>query len=272
MIKPLKLEDFLNDEEVERFHEEWESGKRKLPLAEPYEVHSAMPVISKAWQFEDKPIFRARVLQKRLRETNPYHNARCHLMPIWHPIHVGEVAEQMWHVNKKLSVPNYNRTAVYEAPQIELRAPIRWETNDANGNISVIALYKLMRGSWADGNSIEIGTWLFFDDKKQQFEKAKYYANCFASWRSYVKAYRNLQEGKPDALKRMRNLILDQSSQHKRLLNPRTDLRENEAEELIEKCKNKTLTLEELDHFFSLYNLPNFPKPKTLKTLSSPSF
>lgn len=254
MIKPLRLEDFLTEGEIEKFHTDWMEVKKELPVAEPYEVHSAMPVISKPWQFRDN-VFRARVLQKRLRRFNPYFNAHKYLPPFWHLQHYWMVGEQMYHGVTKLQRSYNNRHVVKDIPQLDIKKMIFWPSWNSNGHISVIGLHRLKRGSWDEGNAIEKLSGNLYDDKTVHWY-GTVSGMCFASWRSYVKAFQALREDEPSAMERMQNLILDQKRQHASLFVPRTDLRENEAEELVERLKDRKVTLEDLDHFFSLYDIP----------------
>ena len=252
MLKPLKLEEFLSEEEQERFHAEWERVKGILQIAEPYEVHSAMPVISKPWQFKDN-VFRARVLQRRLRRFNPYFNSQKYMVLFWHPQHYGLVAEQMYHACHKISQQNYHRNVIKDIPQIKIKRLTFW--SNSNKHLSVIGLAKMRRGSWENGNAIEQSRYIVYSDKECE-ECGSVGSPCFIGLRSYVKAFHALQRGESDALKRIQNLIQDQASQHKRLTTQRTDLREDEAGEIIQKCRDGRITLEQLDHFFSLYDLP----------------
>ncbi|MDP2925642.1 MAG: hypothetical protein Q8N99_04680 [Nanoarchaeota archaeon] len=266
-IKSLKLEDFIADEEIGKFNDRWNIKKEKYsPLKKPrllgpqlassYQVHSAMPVISLPWQYNGTLVYRAKVFQKYLRRFNPYSNADIYLMPYWHIQHYWIVAEQLWHGIKTSSIPDYHRYVVKDLPNIELKKPIFWPSR-GNGQVSAIGLSKTRRGSWEKGKVIEQFTVIFYNDK-ESFEYGRGNGLCFISYRSYARAFESLQNGEPDSLNKIKTLIQEQKIQHLRLTHPRKDIlnEEETAKSLIERCRDGTITLKELDNYFSLYDIP----------------
>jgi len=264
-LKSLQLEDYLAQDEIERFHQEWQKheterkrkAKKVSTLSSPYLVHNNIPVITIPRQFEEKPIFRSKVMEGHLIRINPYYNSDKYLMPLWHLHHYWFVAEQLWHAIKSISIPNYNRYVVKDIGQPEIKKPILWHRGSSNGDISITGILKLRRGSWQSGNVIEQFTAIFYDDK-EGLEYGKVNALCFISFRNYVQAYNNLNNGNKNSFDKLRNLILDQNRQHKRLTTPRRDILDDDklAQELTKKCQDKTITLENLDFYFSLYDVP----------------
>lgn len=264
-LRSLKLEGYLTQDEIIRFHKEWQKHEterkskafRVSTLSPPYFVHNNLPVITIPWQFEDKPVFRAKVMEKHLIRINPYYNSDKYLMPLWHLHHYWVVAEQFWHAIKTISVPRYNRYMVKDIGQPDIKKPIFWHRGSSNGNISITGISKPRRGSWQLGNAIEQFTGIFYDDR-ESIEYGRANALCFISFRNYVQEYNSLINGNKNSFDKLRNLILDQNRQHKRLTTPRTDIKDDDrlSQELIQKCQDKTITLEELDFYFSLYDLP----------------
>jgi len=252
--KSLNLESFLESEDIERFHTQWEKFTGKNELSVPYDVHNGKPVISKVFQFEDKSIFRARVFQgrKHLRQINPYNNAPYYQIPFWHYIHLMIVGEQLYHGMMELHRPNNYRYIVTEIPELSLKEKIFWPGR-VNGHVSAIGKYKTVMGSLEKGKLSEKYYCLIYDDEERK-EKGSFSTTNFIGFRSFFKTTNDLVEKKLGSKERMIRLIETQEREHNYLLQPRTDLTSS-GEELIEKVESGGIpSEEELINFFSLYD------------------
>lgn len=254
-LKPLNIQDYLDEQGFQVFNEQWEQVKASLEREISYHVHSSCPVVSQPFKFKEG-VYRSKVLQKHLRKFNPYANAPYYLVPIWHPSHILVVGEQMCHSVNNRELEHYQRIAILDNNiPIVFKDKITWPKNNNNGHISVIDFFRL-RGLAEKGLKLSSEyLCLVYDDENQKILGETRFP-CLGRPRSYVTAFRNLQEGKPGALERIIRIIEDQDLQHKRLFTPRTDLRPNEKQELIKKSREGNLKLEDLDHFFSLYDIP----------------
>lgn len=251
----LSLDSILSPSERENFYSSWESFKGKDEPAKAWQVHSGFPVISDVMQFEDKPVFRAKVFQSRskLRKINPYHNTPYYRIPFWHPIHYLTVAEQMYHASMEYFRKDNHKFVVTEIPSFDLKEKIVWAPR-TNGYVSIIGLHKLLAGKWERGRAVESFTCLLVDDKEKKFY-GSVSGTCFIGFRSYVKAHKDLMEKKEGSKERMSRLIKDQAEQHNDLLTKRTDLTA-QTDELLARVRDD-LPIDEkvLHNFFSLYDL-----------------
>ena len=64
----MALQDVLTEDEIQAYHAEWGLFTGKYKPETPYNVHSGLPIIGQVFQFEDKPIFRAHILKRRLKK------------------------------------------------------------------------------------------------------------------------------------------------------------------------------------------------------------
>jgi len=258
------LESILSPKEISRFHDGWSSFKGKKNIASPHNVHGGFPIISEVFQFEDKPVFRARVFQGRnhLRKINPYQNAPYYLIPFWHPIHYITAGEQMYHGMMELHRPNNNKLVATEIPELDLKEKLCWPGR-VNGHVSGIGMYKVLAGSWERGKAVERYVCLFYDDKKEKVY-GSFNATIFLTLRSHIKTLKYLRDGKDGSQEKMIRLIQDQAAQHKYLLQPRTDLTSS-SEELIETIRKDKIPPEsDMINFFSLYDI----KPQSKQALN----
>jgi len=253
-IPPFSLEDLLTKEEISDFHQRWKIFNDKYALSSPYEVHGALPVISKVFKIEGKNVFRARVFQKKkhLRSLNPYFNAPYYLHPFWHPHHYSTVVEQLYHASTEIIRPNNN---IYNAKDIasqEIKKSVFWPAHN-NGNVSVIGIYKLRKGSWNRGKATEQFKGIIVDDETGE-EHYNMNAICFINFRSFYIAYENLKAGTPGARERMHRLISDQERKLSELNFQRQYLKSS-AEELIS-ClsRGEIPDIESVVDFFSFYD------------------
>jgi len=256
-IKPLQLEDVLSPGEISEFHQEWQDFKGKNTVADPYEVHNGLPVISKVFQFKDKPIFKARVFQgrNRLRKINPYHNAPFYLMPFWHIDHFWRVGEQMYHASMEKHRPNNQEYIIRDLPKLfDIKDSVYWPSK-VQGHVSMTAIHKVKVGSWERGKAMELFTGHYQDDKTDT-----YYGSmtgvCFLALRSYVRCLRDIEADVPGSKEKMIRVIENQGVSHKYMLAPRTNLTTS-SEELIAMVQNGGISdTGKLADFFSLYDRP----------------
>jgi len=253
-LSPIKLEEVLNQEEIARFNEQWQRFKGKEEPAEPSEVHMSFPVISQVMRFEDKLVFRARVLQseRRLRKVNPYFNADRYLMPFWHPIHYIMVGEQLYHASMEIARPNNNRYFVKEIPVLDLRRPVFWPSH-TNGHVSVVGIVKILKGSWESGRAREQFSGELIDDKTGAAKYGSGYGICFVNFRSFYETMRDLKAGKPESREKLIRQIEEQDALLRKLYFPRQTLMAKK-EELIDALKRGEVPEEKIIDFFNFYD------------------
>jgi hypothetical protein len=249
----LSLDDFLNLEEKKRFEEDWQKFKGKDKPASPSEVHMSFPVISEVLRFEDKMVYRARVLQseRRLRKVNPYFNANRYLMPFWHPVHYLMAGEQFYHACMEQTRPDNCKYFVREIPMFDLRRPIYWPSR-TNGHVSAIGIIKMLKGSWESGNAREQFSVDFVDDVTGTLYGGGY-GLCFVNFRSFYKSVQGIKKGVPEAREKLIRQIEEQAALHEKLLIPRKTLLSTK-DKLIEALNKQELPEEEITDFFNFYD------------------
>src|SRR3989339_185067 len=128
-MKPIKTaSDILTPEEYKRYQNEWRDFKGKYTRNSHYNVNSNTPFISLVYQFQDKPLFRARVFNKELRKFTPYFNAGEHLLPFWDGTHQLIVGVQMYTASSRLVRDDYDTTEALEArTSLNFKARIYWD-------------------------------------------------------------------------------------------------------------------------------------------------
>jgi hypothetical protein len=252
-LSRISLEEVLTREEIARFDEQWKAFKGKDEPATPADVHMSFPVISKALRFEDKLVFRTRVLQseRRLRKVNPYMNADRYLMPFWHPFHYILSGEQFYHACMELARPNNGIYFVKEIPNLDLRRPIFWPSH-TNGHVSMTGIVKILKGSWESGKAREQFSAELADDKEGR-KHGGGYGICFVNFRSFYETMQDVKAGKPESKEKLVRQIEEQDAMLKKLYFPRTTLMAKK-QELIDDINQGVVPEERIIDFFNFYD------------------
>jgi len=252
----MKAKEILSAEELKQYHEEWEQFKQKYVGVHPriqseYNVHSGKPVISRIFQFQGKPIFRAHVFQKRLKSVDPYFISNNYIHKSWHAWHYFIVMEQMYHASSNLIRDNSKLVGKDIPETFRWRRPIEWVRD--RGKISVeLTIEDLGK---KNNHQRERGHYTFYHDSKNRVISE---ISVLAFWqpRKYVENIERLRQRNQESLKSLERQIKDRESKHKRLLKPRK--LKATAPELIERLRQGEIPEEELHDYFSFWE----PTPK----------
>jgi len=246
----ISIRDILTPEEIEKYKEEWEKFRGRYKPNSEYNVHSGLVVISELYQFEDRPIFRAHVFNKRLRKKDPYNLSELYLIPFWHAEHYITTAEQLYHASMRRIRENQTLT-VERNISLDLRRKIFWDNN-----LSVELLYSIAKRR--KEFIIEDCYFTWYNDKNGRIV-ARGHARTLVTTRSFVRDIETLKEGDKEALERLIRKIEAQDINLKRLKKSRRNLRITK-EELINALKRGYIPEEELYDFFSFWDKE--PEPK----------
>ncbi len=242
----MKLQNILSSEEIEGYHKEWESFRKKYKQALENEVLSGKPKIGQVFQYKDKPVFRAHVFQRKLREIDPYEiSKKYYLHPIWHTNHYLTTLEQLYHASM-LHIKYIYRIKVKE-PRLEFRLSdsVFWDDR-----ISVELIWKIIRQT--RNYDLEDCHFSFYDDKNKKIKATIDLRNIVGS-RAYVQCIEKLKQGDSSALKTLIRKIEAQDLNHNRLINPRKKLKATK-DYLISELKRDNIPEEEIHDFFSLWD------------------
>lgn len=247
MVKIKTIDDILTPEEMARYREGWNNFKDKYELNNSYNVHSGIPVISQVFQFENMPIFRAHVFSKRLRRHDPYFIADKCIQPFWHAQHYLIVGEQMYSSCSKILIgSDYNQKVAKDVPiEFRWKKPLFW-----NENISVELIISLLGqvGSYEK----QIGHFTFYSDKTGRILSSMS-AESYWQQRAYVQDINRINAGDLSVIDALMRKIERYDINHRRLRNPRRDIKSNK-EILIASLKRGVLLEQELHDFFSLWD------------------
>jgi hypothetical protein len=241
------IEDVLTAEELSRYKENWAAFKDKYAPNTPYHVHSGMPVISKVFHFEDKPVFRAHVFSKKMRRFDPYHAADKCIQPFWHAQHYLMVAEQLYTASSKMVIgKKYERMMAKDVPaEFNWKKPLFWDDN-----VSV----ELIREELGKVGPYEkqIGSFTFYSDKADRV-LSRMSAESYWVPRAYVIDIEKLKSGDMSAASRLIRKIEMQAINHQRLRVKRKIGIDKES--LIREIAQGNVP-EEIHDFFSLWDTP----------------
>lgn len=239
------IKDILSKDEIERYHKYWNSFEGKYRLNSPKRVHSGMPVISEVYQFEDKPVFRTHVFQRKLRKFNPYFISNKYFHPFWHAQHYFMVMEQLYHagVNK---VRDNSKLIVKDIPErFKWRKPTFW---DCPTSVELI-----LEGLGEVGaHKQERTCFTFYDDKKNR-PIAEVDVMTFYQPRAYLRDLERVKQGDSKAIDALIRKVHHQAIFHGEMDKPRTTLVSTEGE-LIKRLKSGEIPEAELDDFFSFWD------------------
>lgn len=261
----MKLQDILSEAEIEQYHQDWNAFKKGYSkkteyIQTPYNVHSGIPVISKIFRFEDKPIFRTHVFQKRLRRIDPSFLSDIHLMPHWHIVHYSTAAEQIYHASIGL-IRDSDRFCAFEVP-LEMKLSNRTFWND---KISIEMIWKPKRKTREF--LIEDCHISFYDDETNE-AKNMFSIRTFVRLREYAYLLEKLKYGE-DTLVELTRRIESREKTNRRLIKPRKNLKIT-ADYLIDELRKGNMAEEELHDFFSFWDKQT-NKPKTKNKTQKPN-
>ncbi|MDD5191593.1 MAG: hypothetical protein PHH54_02280 [Candidatus Nanoarchaeia archaeon] len=249
----MQLKDILSKEEVKEYHKQWDDFKGKSKLNSCYNVHSGMPVISEIYQFKDKPVFRTKIFQNKLRKFNPYFISDKYGHPFWHVGHYFMIMEQLYHAASSKLRDN-SKLVVKDIPErFKFRKPIFW-----NCPISTeLILEKL--GEIRDYQQ-ERTNFIFYDERKGRLI-SEIDVMTFYQPRAYIRQLEKIKQNKndQDAFERLIRQINWQDLQQKRLYNKRTNLPDKDY--LISQIRQGNIPEEGLHDFFSFWDKPQTSKP-----------
>ena len=232
--------DILTPEEYEKYQQEWRDFKGKYTKNSPYNVNSNTPFISLVYQFQDKPLFRAKVFNRELRKFTPYFNAGEHLLPFWDGTHQLLVGVQMYTASSHLVRDNYDTTEALEArTSLDFKARIYW-----NDRISVELIIE-------QRNLISSIYGTFYSDKTKKL-LAQGISLIVLHSRAYYECIERIKKGKKGEIPDLIRKIQMQEIHLGKLNVPRTNL--PSSEDLISRLEQGEIPEAELHNFFSLWD------------------
>jgi len=239
--------DILNEAELLRYNQGWESFRGRYKVNSPKNVHSGMPVISEVYQFEDKPIFRAHVFGRRLRKFDPYFIASEHPMPFWNAQHYLMVGEQMYSATLHLTIGDeYNRRVAKEIPiEFNWKKPMFFIDNAS------IELIRVEEGKLR-GYDKETGYFTIYSDKTGRV-LSRMSVMSFWQDRTYIQLLKKLRQGDQSSMDGLLRVIEAQDLTHKRRT-PKRQTLTTSKDELIELVRLGRYPQEKFDDFFSLWD------------------
>lgn len=245
----MKIEDILSKEEIKEYHEEWENFRSKYKLNSSYNVHSGMPVISEVYQFEDKPVFRAHVFQKKLIRFNPYFISNEYHNPIWHSMHYFIAVEQLYHASSNLIRDNSKLVGKDPDIKLKIRIPIFWRVHV--GGISVELILEELRKT--KDYFAERTNFSFYKGNESK-KLAEVTVLAFLQDRVYIKEIDSIKKGCKESIERLIRKINWQDMWQKRQLKSRANLPNKDY--LITQLKQGKIPEAELHDFFSFWDKP----------------
>jgi hypothetical protein len=250
----MRLNQILTESEIAEYHHEWETFGDKYRPQTPFEVHSNIPVIGKTFRFQDKPLFRAHILKKRLRKSfDPYQiSKKGYIHPNFHTTHYFICLEQLFHTSMNQLIPEYQRYIVIDVVDPNnppnMKRPVSFRT----GEISLDLVLDLTTGK----NKFMVNaSYNFYDDGANKVLQT-WAGVCFGKLRPYAKLMREAQQGDFEASQALIRKIEDRAKRiYPHMIHPRKKI-EVTSEDLIKQINNKKIFEEKLDDFFSLWDKP----------------
>lgn len=256
----MDLTDFLSQDEIKDYHLQWANFKGKFTPETPYAVHSSLPVIGKIFQYEDKPVFRAKILKRALRKLDPYFlGKKGYIHSNFHITHYFLPLEQIFHASVPGLVSNYNDYLLTdkfgkEPPLMNSR--VHFDNNHPSVGIAVKLKQNKKKFVFRFATT-------FYEDTDNSILQ-EWYIDGVAVFRPYANCIHNLREDFTDEIRDELIRKIDAwSIRHERLINPRESL--PDKDDLIEKLNSGLLPERELHDFFSLWE----PDKKDLDIRSS---
>lgn len=226
----------------------WKGFKKKFEVNIPYNTHSGMPVISHLLQYHDMPVFRAHVLNSRLRKIDPYHIADRYVQPFWHGQHYFVVCEQVHTAAMKMLIADqYHKMTAKEVPiSFNWKRPVLW-----NDNVSV-DLYIETKGRFG-GSMKQEADFSFYSDKTRR-KLGSMHVMSYWRERTYVLEMRKIEQDKAPIDSLLRK-IRNQEVIHSKLKERRKTL-SCTADELEDRLAAGDIPHAMLHDYFSLWDPP----------------
>jgi hypothetical protein len=244
------LKAILSQEEIDEYHQDWDSFTGKYKSETSYNVHSGLPVIGKVFQFKDKPIFRAHIFKRKLKKAfDPYFiSSEGYLHPNFHIVHYCFPIEQIVHASLGKIVPNYSHYLTIDRFDSKKPAIMKGKVDfNRNNPASIEVIPKVTM--W-QGRFVLRGEATFYEDKTNTLLQ-KWYFEGFGDLRKYVKNIKRLQQGDEKAIEDLVREIKEVGLKQERLLNPRQF---PPKDQLIQRLRNREIPEEELHDFFSYWD------------------
>jgi len=243
----MKLKDILSKEEIQDYHQQWGLFKQKYfshgkPAIETeYHTHSGMPVISKIFQYKDKPLFRTHVFQNRLKKIDPYFISEKYIHPFWHAQHYFTVIEQMYHASLAL-IDNADYATKDIPENFEWKLSIFWDDKISNEliieNLGKQGKYSKRRGNFT------------FYKKNRPISRISFLT--YSQPRIHIRIIQRIKEGNSRAIEELISKIEAQDTKQKELIKPRTNLPKKDW--LISELESGKIPEQELHNFFSFWD------------------
>lgn len=245
----MNLGEILSKEEIEDYHNQWGKFGGKYKVETPYSVHSSFPVIGRVFQYNDKPIFRAKILKKPLKRIDPYFlGKKGYIHANFHLTHYFLPIEQIVHSAMPKLMPDYNNFIITDKfgknpPQMNSRVHF----DKSHPSIELIANVTRSNKKFV----LRVGT-TFYEDRENKALQ-KWYFDGVGVYREYVDCIEKLKEEfTEETTDQLIKKIENQYIRHQRLTNPRRSI--PEKDDLIERIRNGSIPEDELHDFFSFWD------------------
>jgi len=245
------LQDLLSEDEIKRYHEEWNSFTGKYNPEIPYNVHSGLPIIGRVFQFGDKAIFRAHIFKRKLKKAfdSYFISKEGYLHPYFHLTHYFFPIEQIAHVSLSKIVPNYEHYIITD--RFDSRKPAemkgRIDFKETRASIELMPRVRLGKDKF-----VVRGSATFYEDKTNE-PLQTWYLEGVGVLRKYVENIQKLKEGDIQSVKDLVREIESVDIKHKKMLHPKAY---PQKRELIERLKSGEIPEAELHDFFSFWDKP----------------
>ena len=245
----MALQDLLSEDEIKRYHKEWSSFTGKYKPETPYNVHSGLPIIGQAFQFEDKPIFRAHIFKRKLKKAfDPYFTSnQGYLHPNFHLCHYFFPIEQIAHVALARLVPNYSHYVITDRFDTKKPSIMKGKVDfkETKSSIEIIPHVTLGKNRF-----VVEGSATFYEDRTNEPLQI-WYLEGFGELREYVKNIQRLREADASAIDNLIGEIEAVDKKHQKMSNPRKYPLKSE---LIDIIRAGEIPEEELHEFFSYWD------------------
>jgi len=256
----MQLKDILSKEEIEEYHKEWDLFSQKYTFETPYNVHSGVPVISKVFQFHDKPIFRAHIFKNTIRiNFNPYDpRGTPYPYPYFHITHYFLPFEQIGHAEMSILREDYHNFRITERLHSKIPTQMHKELPFGKMESSIELILNIKQGKY---RFLGEGIATFYDDKKNEILQIWPFEGI-GELREYVKCINKLKQNKNDknALESLIRKISTRSKIKKKRLELRQDLPDKNY--LIDQLNSGNIPEQELHNYFSDWDKEPFQNPK----------
>lgn len=256
----MRVKEVLSNDELKEYYNGWNQFNGKKELEDKFNVHSSKPVISKIFVYKDKPLIvsRAKILQKKLREFDPYFVTDRYASPFWHMQHYIMIIEQMYHATTNLVKDNSKYAVKDTFEGIRMRMPLYWANN--NGHVSVELILDENEKTPKNFLLSENAYFNFYNDLKNLLITSIHF-KTYVDDRAYIKDLHILNNGVDQEIKSkaledlIRKVEMQDVKQNQWSIDERKSLN-IKKDELINNLISGNLSEEKLHDFFSLWDIP----------------